>query len=100
MDLVDIEPEKVSSKNRPTFVYKSGGNRLYKVSLASETEKESLQSHEKIRETMQDRLRIKEAADLPSLCQIIERQNTRCDDMTFVYYEDQSKKELPLYHDL
>ena len=35
MDLLDIYPEKVSTKNRPTFIYKTG-NRLFKVSLASE----------------------------------------------------------------
>ena len=50
IDLLDIYPEKVSTKNRPTFIYKTG-NRLFKVNLASEQETESLKtnSHASIR---------------------------------------------------
>ena len=40
-DLCDIDPEKVSAKNRPTFICKTG-NRLTKMKLSSETERQSL----------------------------------------------------------
>ena len=42
-DLCYIDPNKIQTKNRPTFVCKTG-NRLYKVSLASETETTSLKA--------------------------------------------------------
>ena len=43
VDLCDIDPTKVQTKNRPTFVCKTG-NRLYRASLASEIETESLKA--------------------------------------------------------
>ena len=41
IDLCDVEPDKVSAKNRPTFVCKLG-NRLQKMSLHSEIDKVNL----------------------------------------------------------
>ena len=69
MDLIDIYPEKISLKNRPTFVYKKG-NRLFKASLASEHEKVALhsESHNLIRQKMSERLEIKTVTDFPELC--------------------------------
>ena len=81
-DLCDIDPDVVVGKNRPTFLCKTG-NRLYRVSLQSETDTESLKksSHADIIESHRKRFQISEASTLPELARIVERQNVRMDDL-------------------
>ena len=88
-----MDPQKLSDKNRPTFLYKVQ-DRINQAKLP--TAHQDVIPHNEIVASIKQKLDILEVSTLKQLATLINRQNRKMDDVTFVFYSNGKVDPIPL----